>query len=219
MKNDRPGIFISIDGPDGSGKSTQVQVVAEAFKQLGYEVITTREPGGSPLAEEIRKLLLTKVMDGLTEALLFAAARQDHITTLIKPALEAGKVVITDRFHDSSFAYQYAGRRIHQTLQLEDMVVHRNNMDPDFTFFFTAPTEVLEQRLLARRGDKADRFDEEALVFKKRVMRGYQDRLREIQDFSYRDLHVVNAEGSIEEISAHLTAFILKKFPAKAKEQ
>lgn len=217
--HNRPGIFISVDGPDGCGKSTQIKVIAEAFKQLGYDVWTTREPGGSPLAEKIRTLLLNEDMDGFTEALLFAAARQDHIKKTIQPGLNMGMVVITDRFHDSSYAYQCAGRGVSETILLENMVVYNQRMDPDFTFFFNVSDETAQKRLNERTGGAGDRFEVEMSDFKKRVKQGYLDRLNEIRTNSYRKAYVVDAEPSIEEVSRNLTEFILNNFPRKHKEQ
>ncbi|MGA0018266.1 MAG: dTMP kinase, partial [Burkholderiaceae bacterium] len=130
------GLFISFEGIDGAGKSSHIDAVAAAFSQQGREVVSTREPGGTPLAEHLRERLLADTMDPLTEALLVFAARQDHLQQVIRPALARGAVVLCDRFTDATFAYQGAGRGFDlTTLSSLEQWVHPN-LQPQLTFWF-----------------------------------------------------------------------------------
>jgi dTMP kinase len=172
-----PGYFISFEGIDGAGKSTHI----EAFQKLmqerypNREVVMTREPGGTPLGEQLRGLLLDAPMNIETEALLMFAARREHIDQVIEPALMAGKIVISDRFTDASFAYQSGGRglSIEKLSQLEHWVQARAGklLQPNITFLFDLPSEVAEaRRSQARTPDKFERLD---LAFFERVRQEY----------------------------------------------
>jgi dTMP kinase len=143
-----PGRFITLEGVDGAGKSTHLGFVAEWLRQQGREVIVTREPGGTPLGETLRELLLHRDMDADTELLLMFAARQAHLATLILPALARGAWVVSDRFTDASYAYQCGGRGIEaaRIAALETWV--QRGFQPDLTLLFDVPPEVAE----ARRG-------------------------------------------------------------------
>lgn len=176
------GLFISFEGIDGAGKSSHIDTLAQALRAAGRQVTLTREPGGTPLAEKLRALLLHEAMDALTETLLVFAARRDHLRCVIEPALARGEVVLCDRFTDATFAYQGAGRgfdlsvlsymeRLAQTgvgLQPDLM---RN---PDLTLWFDVPPEVAAARLATARAP--DRFEAEPAEFFARVARGYADR-------------------------------------------
>jgi len=177
-----PGLFISFEGIDGAGKSSHIEALAAAFQAQGRTVALTREPGGTPLAEKLRALLLHDAMDALTESLLVFAARRDHLAQVIEPALARGEVVLCDRFTDATFAYQGAGRgfdvkvlsileRMAQTGLAPDADVMR---EPDLTVWFDLPVDIAAQRLATAR--VPDRFESQPLEFFRRVAQGYADR-------------------------------------------
>lgn len=166
MNINRPGFFISFEGIDGAGKSTHLESFAKHLGQLypNHEVLLTREPGGTPLGEKLRQLLLQEPMHIETEALLMFAARREHLAQVIEPALQAGKIVISDRFTDASFAYQGGGRGLSlDTLNtLETLVQGRGAgfVQPDLTLLFDLPGEIAqERRSKARTPDKFERLD------------------------------------------------------------
>ena len=169
-----PGKFITLEGVDGAGKSTHLGFVADWLRQQGREVILTREPGGTPLGETLRELLLHRDMDADTELLLMFAARQAHLAELILPALARGAWVVSDRFTDASYAYQCGGRGIavERIAALEAWV--QRGFAPDLTLLFDVPSEVAEARRSAAR--VADRFEREADSFFNRVRNAYLDR-------------------------------------------
>ncbi len=169
-----PGKFITLEGVDGAGKSTHVGFVADWLRQQGREVIVTREPGGTPLGESLRELLLHRDMDADTELLLMFAARQEHLAGLILPALARGAWVVSDRFTDASYAYQCGGRGIEvaRIAALEAWV--QRGFQPDMTLLFDVPPDVAEARRSAAR--TADRFEREADNFFNRVRAAYLDR-------------------------------------------
>lgn len=171
-----PGKFITLEGVDGAGKSTHLDFVAGWLRQQGREVVVTREPGGTPLGETLRELLLHRHMDPDTELLLMFAARQEHLAALILPALARGAWVLSDRFTDASYAYQCGGRGIaaERIAALETWVQH--GFQPDLTLLFDVPPEVAEARRSAAR--VADRFEREADSFFGRVRNAYLDRAR-----------------------------------------
>ncbi len=168
------GKFITLDGVDGAGKSTHLGFVAGWLRQQGKEVIVTREPGGTPLGETLRELLLHRDMDADTELLLMFAARQAHLAELILPALARGAWVVSDRFTDASYAYQCGGRGIaaERIAALEAWV--QRGFQPDLTLLFDVPSEVAETRRSAVR--VADRFEREADSFFNRVRNAYLER-------------------------------------------
>jgi dTMP kinase len=164
--------FISIEGIDGAGKSTHLDAIAARLRAAGAsELLQTREPGGTPLAESLRALVLNQAMDPLTEAMLVFAARRDHVATLIRPALARGAVVLADRYADSSFAYQGGGRGVPlATLeQLEAWACE--GLQPDLTLWFDLDPAIAAQRRAAARA--ADRFEAEDLDFFRRVREAY----------------------------------------------
>lgn len=177
------GLFISFEGIDGAGKSSHIEALAQAFRDAGRTVTLTREPGGTPLAEKLRAMLLHDSMDPLTEALLAFAGRRDHLRCVIEPALARGEVVLCDRFTDATFAYQGAGRgfdlqvlayleKLVQTGLADDAALLRN---PDVTIWFDVPPKVAAERLAAAR--TPDRFEAQPEAFFERVAGGYADRL------------------------------------------
>lgn len=166
MNINRPGFFISFEGIDGAGKSTHLESFAKHLGQLysNHEVLLTREPGGTPLGEKLRQFLLQEPMHIETEALLMFAARREHLAQVIEPALQAGKIVISDRFTDASFAYQGGGRGLSlDTLNtLETLVQGRGAglIQPDLTLLFDLPGEIAqERRSKVRTPDKFERLD------------------------------------------------------------
>lgn len=169
--------FITFEGMDGAGKSTHLHWFAEALRQRGHEVIVTREPGGTPLSEALREMLLSTPMSIGTEALLMFAARHEHVEQVIRPALRSGKWVISDRFSDASFAYQGGGRGMDwQRLRQLEQWVHPD-LQPDLTLFFDVPVEVARQRLA--NNASLDRFEQEQAEFFERVRAGYHRRVAE----------------------------------------
>ena len=174
------GRFISFEGIDGAGKSSHIDALAECLRQAGNEVVLTREPGGTPLAEVLRGQFLQQPMDALTEALLVFAGRRDHLRTVIRPALERGAVVLCDRFTDATFAYQGSGRGFDLDVlsQLERWVQSDEAggalLQPDLTLWFDLPAAVAAQRRAAARA--ADRLEQEDLAFFDRVRAGYARR-------------------------------------------
>lgn len=168
------GRFITIEGIDGAGKSSHIESISNWFRARGRDVLSTREPGGTPLAERLRALFLNEPMDALSEALLVFAARRDHLQQLIVPALERSCVVICDRFTDATFAYQGAGRGFDTGVlsQLESWVQH--GLQPDLTLWLDLAPEIAASRRATARD--ADRFERMDLEFFQRVQSGYQQR-------------------------------------------
>lgn len=205
MNINRPGFFISFEGIDGAGKSTHLEAFAKHLGQRypNHEVVLTREPGGTPLGEKLRQLLLQEPMHIETEALLMFAARREHLAQVIEPALQAGKIVISDRFTDASFAYQGGGRGLSlDTLNtLETLVQGRGAglIQPDLTILFDLPGEIAqERRSKARTPDKFERLD---LHFFENVRNEY---LRRAKADPSRFM-VIDARQSPELIWKHLS--------------
>ncbi|MGB4584251.1 MAG: dTMP kinase [Rhodoferax sp.] len=176
------GIFISFEGIDGAGKSTHIDGLAQAFRAQGRVVTLTREPGGTPLAEKLRTLVLNDPMDAMTEALLVFAARRDHLQQVIEPALTRDEVVLCDRFTDATFAYQGGGRgfdlevltfleQLVQTVKLPQGNVVRQ---PDLTIWFDLAPDIAAQRLTGAR--VPDKFEAQPTTFFASVRSGYQAR-------------------------------------------
>lgn len=171
------GIFISVEGPDGSGKTTIIQMLKEKLEKEGYEIVATREPGGIEIAEQIRQVILdpeNTAMDPRTEALLYAAARRQHLTEKVKPALEKGKIVLCDRFVDSSLAYQgYArGLGIDEVYTINQFAIE--SMMPKLTLYFDVAPEIGLERINKNKGREVNRLDLEKLEFHQMVRQGYQ---------------------------------------------
>ncbi|MDD2882391.1 MAG: dTMP kinase [Rhodoferax sp.] len=178
------GIFISFEGIDGAGKSTHIDGLAQAFRAQGRVVTLTREPGGTPLAEKLRALVLNDPMDAMTEALLVFAARRDHLQQVIEPALGRGDVVLCDRFTDATFAYQGGGRGFDlKTLSFLELLVQTvKALDGDFirqpelTVWFDLAPEIAAERLVGAR--IPDKFEAQPVTFFARVRAGYQARFQ-----------------------------------------
>lgn len=173
------GKFITFEGPDGAGKTSVLKaVIKQLNEKLTAQIIETREPGGTKIAEAIRNVILdTKntAMDPRTEALLFASARRQHIIEIILPALNADKIVFCDRFVDSSIAYQGAGRQIGADEVLEMNKFATNGLTPDLTLYFDVPSEVGLERIQKFRSNEVNRLDKDSLEFHKRVRKEYLD--------------------------------------------
>lgn len=194
MNKSLSGLFISFEGIDGAGKSTHIAGLAEAFRAQGRAVTLSREPGGTPLAEKLRALVLNDAMDPLTEALLIFAARRDHVVNVIAPALRRGDVVLCDRFTDATFAYQGAGRgfdlkllaTLEQWVQADEGLLGdpagnqpmkpevETVIEPHLTLWFDLPAEEAALRLAGAR--VPDKFEAQPVEFFRRVAQGYADR-------------------------------------------
>ncbi|KRL91223.1 thymidylate kinase [Lactobacillus kalixensis DSM 16043] len=200
MEDFMKGFFISLEGPDGAGKSTVLQ---EVLKQIGPEMKTqylvTREPGGSKIAEKIREIILdpeNDKMDDRTEALLYAAARSQHVEEIVKPALMQGKVVFSDRFVDSSLAYQGAGRDlgIKEVKEINDFAT--GGLEPDLTIFFDLDPEIGLKRIKKLRPDNEDRLEQEKLAFHKKVYTGY----KEVEKLYPDRIKTIDASQALEQV-------------------
>ena len=206
------GAFITLEGGEGVGKSTQIAAAVAALEAAGLAVVRTREPGGTPLAEAIRGLLIgdcDEAMDADTELLLMFAARNQHLARLIRPALGRGEWVVCDRFTDATYAYQGAGRGIDAARigQLEAFV--QRGMQPDLTLLLDAPVEVGMARA-ARRNSAGDRFEREARDFFERVREGYLSRAAA----EPRRFRIIDAAQPLEAVGAQLRA-ALTEFAAQ----
>lgn len=192
------GKFITLEGVDGAGKSTHIPYITELLRRDGREVVVTREPGGTPLAERLRELLLHDAMHPETETLLMFAARREHIEQVIEPALARGAWVLSDRFTDASFAYQHGGRGVDadKIRALEHWV--QGMLQPDMTLLFDVPVAVSCQRLAGARDP--DRFEQESAPFFERIRNAY---LQRATDFPLR-FRVVDSNRSIGEIQRDL---------------
>lgn len=204
----KKGLFISIEGPDGSGKSTQIKNIRRFFNDKGIDIIFTREPGGTAIGERIRHIILDRAcseMDDMTEALLYAAARAQHVRQVIKPALAEGKIVICDRFVDSSIAYQGYGRKIGKPVE----VINEYAVDgcmPDITFLMKMDPRVGRRRISA---ENQDRLEREMDDFHIRTFEGYL----ELEKKYPERIVGIDASRSIEEIKSD----IYKKLEAVIK--
>lgn len=171
-----PAYFITVEGGEGAGKTTAIRYIEEKLVTAGYEVLVTREPGGIRIAEQIRSVILDSEnieMEGRTEALLYAAARRQHLVEKIVPALDAGKIVLCDRFIDSSLAYQGHARNIgmEEVFQINEFAI--DGLLPDLTLFFDLPPAVGLQRI-AEGNREQNRLDLETIDFHDKVYEGYQ---------------------------------------------
>lgn len=190
------GLFITFEGPDGAGKTTQIQLLKDFFVQVGWDVALTREPGGTRIGERVREILLDKEhreMDPMTETLLYAASRAQHVAEVILPALEQGKVVICDRFVDSSIAYQGWGRNL-GTAVVEINRFSTGRLTPDLTILLLLDPE--EGRKRAEQGREPDRLELEEQAFHRAVYQGYHELAKEEPE----RIVPVDARGGVEEI-------------------
>jgi dTMP kinase len=197
------GKFITFEGIDGAGKSTHIGFVADLLRARGLHVVTTREPGGTALGEQLRELLLHQPMHLETEALLMFAARREHLAQVIEPALARGDWVISDRFTDASFAYQGGGRKLAQDkLEALEQWVHPERQ-PDLTLLFDVPLAVARERLNASR--TPDKFEQEQAEFFEATRAEY---LRRAAEFAHR-FRVIDSTGAISDIRKQLEEIIV----------
>lgn len=169
-------MFITFEGGEGSGKTTCIKRVVETLEKEGHEVVLTREPGGTPISEEIRNVILDKKntdMDPRTEALLYAASRRQHIVQKILPSIKEGKIVISDRFLDSSLAYQGGARKLGIDKIYEVNQYATDGLEPDITFFFDIEPEEGLRRIAANAGREVNRLDVEKLSFHHEVRNSF----------------------------------------------
>jgi len=195
----RRGRFITLEGVDGAGKSTHIPWIAQRLREAGHSVVVTREPGGTPLAETLRGLVLAEPMDPLAETLLLFAARADHVRRIIAPALERGDWVVCDRFGDATIAYQGAGKGVPMSLIAQLAQSAQGPLRPDRTLVFDCAYEVSRERLRSA-GRAPDRFEAEGRAFFERVRSAYA---KLAQDEPGR-VKLVDGAGSIEKIRTAL---------------
>jgi dTMP kinase len=189
------GRFITLEGVDGAGKSTHVAWIAEWLRARGHALLVTREPGGTPLAERLRELVLAEPMDPIPETMLLFAARADHVQRVIDPALRAGTWVLCDRFTDATFAYQGGGKGVAAELIAHLAQVSHDGLLPDRTLVFDCPYEVSRERL-ERTGRVPDRFERENREFFERVRQEYLGLARSDPE----RIRVVDASRSLDDI-------------------
>lgn len=212
------GLFITFEGIDGAGKSSHIDTLAQALRAAGRQVTLTREPGGTPLAEKLRAMLLHDAMDALTETLLVFAARRDHLRVVIEPALARGEVVLCDRFTDATFAYQGGGRGFDLAMlsTLEHMVqtglppTPERLCEPDVTLWFDLPVAVAAQRLAGARSP--DRFEAQSQAFFERVSAAYAARAAQAPQRFVR----IDAAQSLAQVAQQLQQALCQRGWLKA---
>jgi dTMP kinase len=198
------GKFITLEGIDGAGKSTHHAWLVDRLKRSGRDIVATREPGGTPLGEKLRTLLLSESMHLETEALMMFAARREHLDKLILPALEKGQWVVSDRFTDATYAYQGGGRGLpREKLEVLERWV-QGEFQPDLTLLFDLPTEMACERL-AKTGNRPDRFEQEARQFFEKARAAYLKRAAEHPG----RIRVIDARLSLESIQKQLEETIV----------
>ena len=199
-------MFITFEGPDGSGKTTQIRLLAEWLREQGHEVVLTREPGGTEIGDQIRTVLhdpYNTAMDARAEILLYSASRAQHVAQLIRPSLAAGKVVISDRYADSTLAYQGYGRGLDLEVLRAITSFATGGLAPDLTLYLdVTPEEGLQRRRLG--GDEWNRLDAEALEFHQRVRAGYL----ELVEQETERWAVIDAARSVGEVQAEIRTVV-----------
>lgn len=210
------GYFVTFEGVEGCGKTTQIRLLSEFLSNCGMRTVLTREPGGCPIADKIRTILLdagNRALSPLAELMLYAAARAQHVTEVIAPALEAGKIVLCDRFSDATVAYQSFGRGIDRAV-IDTLNLHAcQGVSPDLTVLVDCnPQTGLERarrRIEATSGPREERFELEELAFHQRVRAGYRQLAADQPD---RFL-VIDGSGSIEDIFVAISSQVLSRIP------
>lgn len=199
------GKFITFEGTDGSGKTTQIKLLEEYLKNKGYEVVFTREPGGTKVSELIRDIILdpeNTEINPLTEMILYSASRAQLVAQVIKPAIKAGKIIICDRFIDSSYAYQGYGRGIDLKMIAEVNRVAVDGVSPDVTFFMDVNPEIAIKRRINE--SDADRIEQEKIDFHRRVYEGYKKMALLFPD----RIVAINASKPIDQVSNQINKYI-----------
>ncbi|HKY02317.1 MAG TPA: dTMP kinase [Burkholderiales bacterium] len=199
------GKFLSLEGIDGAGKSSHVEWLAQRLSEAGLTVVVTREPGGTPLGERLRTLLLNEPMDLRTETLLAFAARQEHLAQVITPALAEGKWVLSDRFTDATYAYQGGGRGLSEAkiAALENWV--QEGLQPDLSFYFDVPAAVGIARRQAASAE-LDRFERERADFFERVRNAYLERAQS----DPRRLRVIDGTQNLDQVRVALESILIE---------
>ena len=201
--------FITFEGIDGCGKSTQMRMLASELRLRGLEVVTTREPGGTPLGTQVRKVLLDteEQVDPLAELLLYAADRAQHVRTLVRPALDSGHVVLSDRYADATAAYQGAGRGFPSELISELIALATGGLMPDLTLIFDLTVDESQRRAQrrVRKGIQQDRLDAEDAAFHTRV----RDAYLKIAAAEPERVRVVDASGSVQETHSQVMRIVM----------
>ena len=202
------GKFITFEGIDGSGKTTQLRMLVSELRVLGFDVLPTMEPGGTPLGRRLRECFLEteETVAPLAEFLLFAADRAQHVNFLVKPALEAGKIVVSDRYADATAAYQGAGRGFSETTVAQIIELATDGLKPDLTLFFDLPTETAFARKHSRfeDGEQKNRMDSETNDFYERVREAYL----KIATSEPTRFRIIDASGSMEEVKAQVLGIV-----------
>ncbi len=208
------GCFITFEGIEGCGKTTQLRLLAENLRERGHRVAVTREPGGCPIADRVRDILLdakNSAMTPLTELLLYAAARAQHVAEVVVPALNAGQIVLCDRFTDATIAYQGYGRGLDQELIARLNTLATGNLRPELTVLVDCPVEVGLERAMARingsHGAREERFELESRQFHQRVRDGYLTLAQREPD----RFIVIDGSRSIEETGAAIAAALIPR--------
>ena len=203
-------MFITLEGPEGSGKTTAVEAAVKKLQEMGYEIVRTREPGGTPIAEQIRNVILDKAntsMDGRTEALLYAASRRQHLVEKVWPALKEGKIVICDRYLDSSLAYQGGARGLGVEEILNVNLFATENTWPDLTLLFDIKPEIGLARINANSNREVNRLDLEKIDFHNKVRQTFLDLAKRFPDRYV----IIDASKSREEVAKDTMDAILSR--------
>ena len=197
------GKFITLEGMDGAGKSTHIPSIIQLLESRGLEVVSTREPGGTPLGEKLRELLLNEAMHPETETLLMFAARREHIANVIEPALARGAWVLSDRFTDATYAYQSGGRGVsaEKVIALEQWV--QGDLQPDATLLFDVPVEVSVSRLASAR--MPDKFERESAEFFTKIRNAYLQRASE----NPSRFRVINSNQALEAVQVNVKEIVM----------
>lgn len=201
------GLFITLEGLDGAGKTTQLHKAAQLLRQKGYEVVESREPGGTELAEKVRALVLdaTLPLNNTTQTLLYLAARSEHVDKLLRPALESGKIVLCDRFSDSTLAYQglAAGKSLEELKPLRQLnAFATEGLAPDITIVLDGDPQILVKRRDARC--VTDRYEEQGLELQYKL----RDAFSKLAEAEPERMRIINAEGSEEQVNNAIMAVI-----------
>lgn len=202
------GLFVTFEGVEGCGKSTQIRLLEQRLREEGHKVLVTREPGGNPIAEAIREILLdpeNMAMGPTAELLLYAAARAQHVHQTIRPALEEGAIVLCDRFADSTTAYQGAARGIPEATLQQLHELATGGLKPDITFLLDIPVEAGLER--TRQRGRADRIEQESLEFHERVRQGFL----KIADQEPERVQILDASESVDTVAESIHARVARR--------